>query len=172
MKHYLVMALSIVATYMKAQIAIGKETTSNASVSLEFGSENRGLLLPWVNSAAEVTGSVDGTIIFDVTDKKVKYKKAGNWFDLTVANNGSVSTALQDPLTEQQSAGVKIGDNAATDNTSGILVLTDVKRAMILPKVASPHLNIINPEPGMMVYDTVARQLAVFNGTVWSFWRP
>ncbi len=45
-------------------------------------------------------------------------------------------------------------------------------KAMILPKVASPHLNIKNPAPGMIVYDTDARQLAVFNGTVWSFWKP
>ncbi|WP_262907374.1 hypothetical protein [Chryseobacterium sp. LC2016-27] len=43
---------------------------------------------------------------------------------------------------------------------------------MILPKVASPHLNIINPSAGMMVYDTVKKQLAIYNGTVWSFWKP
>lgn len=156
----------------KAQIAIGRPTTTNATVSLEFGTENMGLLLPWVTSAAAVTGSVDGTIIFDAADKKVKYKKAGAWFDLTVNTNGAVNTVLQDPLTEQAAAGVKIGTNADSDPTPGILVLTDADKAMILPKVASPHLNIINPSPGMMVYDTTARQLAVFNGTVWTYWRP
>ena len=31
---------------------------------------------------------------------------------------------------------------------------------------------IIKPEPGTMVYDTNAKQLAVFNGTVWTFWKP
>lgn len=35
---------------------------------------------------------------------------------------------------------------------------------MILPKVASPHLNIINPAPGVMVYDTTNKQLAVLMG--------
>ncbi|WP_435524785.1 hypothetical protein [Chryseobacterium indoltheticum] len=39
--------------------------------------------------------------------------------------------------------------------------MEDTDKAMILPKVASPHLNIINPAPGMMVYDTTAKQLAV-----------
>ena len=44
--------------------------------------------------------------------------------------------------------------------------------SMILPKVASPHLNIIKPAAGMIVYDSVSRQLAVYNGKVWSFWKP
>jgi hypothetical protein len=43
---------------------------------------------------------------------------------------------------------------------------------MVLPKVASPHLNIISPSAGMIVYDTIKKQLAVYNGTVWSFWKP
>ena len=34
------------------------------------------------------------------------------------------------------------------------MVLADTNKAMVLPKVASPHLNIVNPAPGMMVYDT------------------
>jgi hypothetical protein len=83
-----------------------------------------------------------------------------------------VDTTLQDPLTEKSTAKVAIGANGATDTTPGILVLTDKDKAMILPKVASPHLNIINPSAGMLVYDTTAKQLAVFNGTVWSFWKP
>jgi len=42
----------------------------------------------------------------------------------------------------------------------------------VLPKMASPHLNIINPAPGMIVYDTTAKLMTVFNGSVWTFWRP
>lgn len=158
-----------------AQVAIGKNTITNNSVSLEFGSditEKRGIVLPWVVSSSSVTGAVDGTIIYDTSDKKIKYKKSGNWFDLTVETSGAVNTSLQDSKTELESAKVAIGKNAETDTTPGILVLTDTDKAMILPKVAMPHLNIKNPAPGMMVYDTVNRQLAVFNGTNWSFWKP
>jgi len=54
----------------------------------------------------------------------------------------------------------------------GILVLSDTNTAMILPKMDSPHLNIVNPAPGMMAYDTKTNQLAIFKGTVWTFWRP
>lgn len=198
------------ATAASSQVAIGKNSiTTGSNVSLEFydSADNvRGMVLPWVSTVANnpvayntSTGAgyrgiqgtvVDGTIIFDLSDKKVKYRKAGAWFDLTgspifpltvkdaSSNNvtfaqfNSIDSSLQDNKKENLNAKAAIGTNGATDTTPGILVLTDVNRAMVLPKVASPHLKIINPAPGMMVYDTVKRQLAVYNGTVWSFWKP
>jgi len=155
-----------------SQVAIGKTSVSNASVSLEFGSGNKGIILPWVTSAASVTGAVDGTLVYDIADKKVKYRKSGSWIDLSVDTTGIVDTVLQASQTELSGAKVVIGAGGASDTTPGILVLKDTNKAMILPKVASPHLNIINPSAGMMAYDTVSHQLAVFNGTVWSFWKP
>lgn len=154
-----------------AQVAIGKSLVSNTAVSLEFGNGNRGIILPWVTSAASVTGAVDGTMIYDITDKKVKYLKSGTWYDLTVDSSGVADTTLQDSKVEIAGAKVVIGNGGVSDTTPGILVLNDTNKAMILPKVASPHLNIINPSAGMMVYDTVKHQFAVFNGTVWSFWK-
>jgi len=173
-----------------SQVAIGKanistlsdNVTPNPSISLEFGNGNRGIILPWVENAAAVVtaGVVDGTIIYDRDDKKVKYRRNGTWFDLSVNTEGTMvdpvsgvnGETLQTSATEKASAKAAIGTNGATDSTPGILVLTDTTKAMVLPKVASPHLNIINPAAGMMVYDTTAKQLAVFNGTVWSFWKP
>ncbi|MCT2409128.1 hypothetical protein NZD88_16390 [Chryseobacterium antibioticum] len=172
MKKTFISIFVIISACVFAQVAIGKNSVTNSSVSLEFGMGNRGLLLPWVTSTGSVTGAVDGTMIYDITDKKVKYRKNGSWFDLSVDNTGIVDTTLQDALVEQTSAKTAVGVNAATDGTSGILVLTDTNKAMILPKVDSPHLNIINPAAGMIVYDTVKHQLAIFNGTVWSFWKP
>ena len=171
-KNIIISSFLLFSIFAFSQVAIGKPSVTNTSVSLEFGDGNKGLLLPWVTSAANVTGAVNGTIIYDITDKKVKYRKSGNWFDLSVDTTGTVDTTLQDSLTEKPTAKVAIGVNGATDATQGILVLTDTDKAMILPKVASPHLNIINPSAGMLVYDTTAHQLAVFNGTVWSFWKP
>lgn len=193
-----------------SQIAIGKSAvTAGSNVSLEFydATDNvKGIVLPWVSTVPDnplpynaTTGEgyrgmqgtiVDGTIIFNLPDKKVKYMKAGAWFDLTgsptfplvlkdESNNdvtfvqfNSINSSLQDNARESDNAKSAIGVNAATDTTNGILVLTDSDKAMVLPKVESPHLNVQNPAPGMMVYDTVKRQLAVFNGTVWSFWKP
>lgn len=183
MKNTFLLLTALFGTFATAQVAIGKvgittladNVTPNPWISLEFGpdtTEKRGLVLPWVNSAGAVTGSVDGTIVYDLTDHKVKYKRAGSWFDLSVDTNGVADTTLQDNKSEQSNAKAAIGSAATTDTTPGILVLTDENKAMILPKVALPHLNIKNPAAGMLAYDTTNRQLAVFNGTSWSFWKP
>ncbi len=157
-----------------AQVAIGKGSVSNSSVSLEFAeNENRGMILPWVTSTGAVAGVADGSFVYDLSDHKVKVKYAGGWKDLSVDATGATGTAvdIQNSATENTAAKASIGTPTSAAAANGILVLEDQSKAMILPKVASPHLTIINPAPGMMVYDTTAKQLAVFNGTVWSFWK-
>ena len=176
MKNQLFVLLCItISSFSLAQVAIGKDILTNSNVSLEFGSdvlEKKGMVLPWVTSSMAVIGAVDGTIIFDTTDYKVKYKKSGNWFDLSVDDNGSANTNLQDAKSDLVDSKVVIGKDGATDDTPGILVLSDVDKAMVLPLVYEPHLNIKNPTAGTMVYDTKNRQLVLFNGTNWSFWKP
>ena len=157
--------ISSVSLY--SQVAIGKAVAESASSSIEFGNANRGIVLPWVTDAASMQNVVNGTLAFDLTDKKVKSYQNNTWIDLSIDGTGVADSTLQDALNENQAAKVVIGTPTAT---SGILVLEDNNKAMILPKVASPHLNIISPAAGMMVYDTVKKQLAVFNGSVWTFW--
>lgn len=168
-------AVTSIAT--DAQIGIGKSMVSSPSVSLEFGSANKGLILPWVISINAVTGVENGTMVFDLSDKKVKVKYASGWKDLSVNSQGTTidpitlvdGAVIQNTSTEIKTAKASIG---LPTSVPGILVLEDRDKAMVLPKVASPHLNIINPSPGMIVYDTANKQLAVFNGTMWSFWKP
>lgn len=150
-----------------SQVAIGKTILESASSSLEFGAENRGLLLPWITNISSIQNVTNGTLIFDLSDKKVKSYQNNTWVDLSIDATGVADSTLQDTLNDNPTAKVSIGIPTAT---SGILVLEDNNKAMILPKVASPHLNIISPAAGMMVYDTVKKQLAVFNGSVWTFW--
>ena len=199
MKNIFLTLSILVSACASAQVAIGKASltkladniTPNPSISLEFGNENRGIVLPWVNGTIITTPFIsgsptteivaNGTIVFSTNDAKIKVKYASGWKDLTVKNNTdiipgitnqTVNTSLQDSLSDLETAKVLIGGNPDTDTTPGILVLADTDKAMVLPKVASPHLNIVNPAAGMMVYDTTSKQLAVFNGTVWSFWKP
>ncbi|AZA77182.1 hypothetical protein EG347_06530 [Chryseobacterium sp. G0186] len=157
---------------VKSQVAIGKPTVTNASVSLEFAdTENRGLVLPYIETKTGITEN--GTIIYDTADHKVKYlKDTGMWTDLSVDNTGTANILIQTSKIESMTAKSVIGSTATIDTTPGILILSDTNKAMILPKVASPHLNIIDPAPGMMAYDTVKQQLAVYNGKVWTFWKP
>jgi hypothetical protein len=172
MKKTIISSIFFFAASLNAQVAISKANITNGSVSLEFANtENRGLILPYVTDKSGITEN--GTMIYDTTDHKVKYLKDNAWFDFSVDASGTADLSIQGPdKTEQPGAKVAIYTTGGTDNTAGILVLGDTNKAMILPQVASPHLNIINPSAGMMVYDTTKRQLAVFNGTVWSFWKP
>ena len=175
MKNIVATLSLLFATTLSAQVAIGKATVSSPAVSLEFydnADNTRGIILPWVTSTAAVTGAVNGTIVYNTADRKVYVKYASGWRDLSVDTTGTVTTTLQDALSDLDTAKVLIGGDPATDTTPGILVLADTNKAMVLPKVASPHLNIVKPSPGMIVYDTTKKQLAVFNGTVWSFWKP
>lgn len=156
----------------KAQVGIDTDHVTNASVLMEFSTAPKGILLPWVNNASAVTAAVPGTFIFDTSDKKVKYLKGGtlpSWIDLSIDATGTVDTSLQNSLNENNYTKVIIG--APSTAAPGVLVLESQDKALVLPKVDSPYLNIISPDPGLIVYDSRHKQLAVFNGSVWSFWK-
>jgi len=149
-----------------------KTAPTNTSVSLEFGDhENKGIVIPYV-AASSMTDISDGTLIMDPTDNIMKIREAGNWRDLTgpATKTNAVDVSIQQNKDENVRAKTIIGANT-NDGTTGILILSDTNKAMILPRVALPHLNIKNPAAGMMAYDTVNKQLAVFNGTQWTFWQ-
>lgn len=176
MKNIYTILCAFLSASFFSQVAIGKTSVSSASVSLEFGTGNRGMVLPWITSTASVANVVNGTMIYDLTDKKVKIKYNTAWKDLSVNTEGTTidpltgidGIAIQDAAQENTLAKVAIG---TLTSDPGILVLEDKNKAMILPMVDSPHLNIINPAPGMIVYDTFNKQLAIYNGKVWSFWK-
>ena len=185
-KYFSILSVMI-ASLSFAQVAIGKSNISNTSVSLEFGTGNKGIILPWATNAAGVSlsptaNAKGGAFILDVNDRKVKISKNnGTWFDLTVHNlekpatggNTAIDNSLQTnaAFPEKTDAKTMIGGNPTTDSTPGILVLADTNKAMIPPLVTDPATNIKNPAPGMMVYDSAKKLLAVYNGTVWSYWR-
>lgn len=178
MKYLFLVGLAFLSGNIYSQVAIGKPSVSSPSVSLDFGPENRGMVLPWVTSEGSVANVVNGTLVYDLNDKKVKVKYASGWKDLSVNTNGTtvdpsngIDGALIQDASVPENASAKVAIGATLTAAPGILVLEDTNKAMVLPKVASPHLNIINPAPGMMVYDNFNKVLAVYNGTVWSFWR-
>ncbi|MCX8525314.1 hypothetical protein OF897_15455 [Chryseobacterium formosus] len=103
MKKLTIILLGLFSISTFSQIAVGKSAvTAGSNVSLEFydSSDNaKGIVVPWTSTVANnpvtynaTTGAgyrgmqgtvVDGTIIFDLSDKKMKYMKAGSWSDLT-----------------------------------------------------------------------------------------
>ncbi len=163
-------AVTLGLSTTQAQVAIGQDEVTSASVSLEFkANEGRGLLLPWVDSETAVAGVVNGTMVYDASENKVKVKYASGWTDLSVESAGGSFTLPSQPASEKSSAKVTIGGDG-TDTTAGILVLADTDKAMVLPKVEDTD-DVINPAPGMMVYVENKQVLALFNGSDWTFWK-
>ena len=177
MKTYLTLLTLLYSTVIFAQVIINpgtKTAVTNTSVSLEFGAEDRGIILPYV-TVANAISAVPGTLVMDHADKVMKLKLGnGTWQNLT--GNAAKNNMIVNPfitIAENPAAKTVIGSSAIPQaQVPGILILSDPDKAMILPQVPSPHLNIKNPAPGMMVYDSANKILAVFNGTQWSFWKP
>jgi len=151
-----------------AQIALGKSTVDGAGI-LDFDT-GKGMVLPWVQTAG--TTDADGTLLFDTTDNKVKLRQNGAWFDLSI-NSGSLDVNRANAVAAhllkiEEETNHVIG--SATPSANGVLVLESSDKALILPKMASPHLNMVDPEPGTIVYDTDSKLMCVFNGSEWTFW--
>lgn len=176
MKKILLSFLLAVSSLMFSQIIIGDElgtTTTKTSVLLEFSkAENRGIILPYVKSLP--ANPSEGTMLLDAstsTSAKIKYYK-GEWVDLTNDQDRypfDMTTILgQQPVVEEGS-NAKTIIGAATTSADGVLVLESTDKAMVLPTVVNID-DIVNPSPGMMVYVSSTKVLALYNGAKWSFW--
>lgn len=194
MKTKINIILVLFTNFLFAQIAIEKDSLSSPSVSLEFGNANKGLVVPWATSEKDVetAGVVPGSIIYDLKDNNLKVYRSiqdpmtgSHWFsysikppELAPGNTVQIDSSLQDNLTENPTARVIITSDPvlkqdpSSDTTNGVLILSDTDKAMILPKVALPEQNIINPAAGMMVFDTERKLLMIFDGVSWTYWMP
>lgn len=149
---------------VSAQVAIGKETLTNSSVLLEFNTEAKGIILP---SVASAPGAAGGTFVFNTTDKSIQVFQNTGWTVLTDSSQGVVHPYSNSGT--ETGAGTIIG--AVASAKPGVLVMESTTKAMVLPKVANPHLNIRGAIAGTMVYDTVSSSLAVYDGAQWSYWK-
>lgn len=171
-------ALLCVGTAM-AQVAIGgdKGNTDNNSILLEFDDsvDNvKGIIIPAVENTnkalATNTANNHGTFLFDKSDNTVKVYANQEWKLLTEEGTGDGTDLLKSNNAEiVDVVGVVIGND--TTDTKGVVVLNHDTKAMVLPKITDPHLNVKNPYPGMMCYDIGRKSLAVFNGSYWYYWK-
>ncbi len=147
-----------------AQSAIEKHTVDGDGI-LDFASgTTKGIILPAI--ATLPATPANGTFLYDKNDQKVKMFQNGSWVNLTDQGN---STAVLPYSGTANGTQTVIGAKSTT--VSGVLVLESANKVLILPKIASPHLNVPGAYPGMMCYDTNAKALAVYDGTNWSYWK-
>lgn len=151
-----------------AQTAIEKQTVSSNSVVLDFVSgTTKGIILPAVEILP--TAPANGTFLFDAhpDEKNIKMYQNNSWVELSgvgsttnlVGYSGTVENAKKTVIGAKESA------------ADGVLVLEATNKALVLPKIANPHLTVKSPYPGMMCYDTSRKALAVFDGVVWNYWK-
>lgn len=150
----------------RAQTAIETKTVSSVSSVLEFATgTTKGIILPAVTTLP--AAPANGTFLFDKTDKIVKMRQNGIW--VLLSGVGNDTTVPYSGTTQDNTKQTVMG--ARTTAVDGVLVLEAPNKALVLPKVADPHLNVKSPYPGMVCYDTTKKALAVFDGKLWNYWK-
>ncbi|KFC21490.1 hypothetical protein [Epilithonimonas lactis] len=173
MKIFLTVFSFGVCTLTSAQVAIGKKSVTNASVLLEFGDENKGIILPQVLSSKS---SIGGTFIYSAKDRSVQVWEGransgnGGWTDLTKNETSGINHNFINSGHDVASAKGAIIGNSST-NKDGVLILESSLRALVLPGVSSPNLNMKGAVAGTMVYDRESDTLALYDGVNWSYWK-
>jgi len=169
-KIFVGLVLNLAVYNVDAQIGIAKETVNGMSTILDFkdtSSNTKGLIIPSVDSApSTLTNEDNGTFIFDKSDSIIKIYENNIWKNLSdVGNSSSVFANIS------LETGTKVIIGNPTSNAKGVLILESPDKAMILPLIGNPHINVKKPYPGMICYDTVSKSLSVFDGLVWSYWK-
>lgn len=164
MKTLNILFFFIMSVSVSAQMAIGKESVSGSGI-LDFGTGlNKGIILPAVTTMP--ASPTNGTFVLDKNDRKIKMLENEIWVEMT--NSGNTDSLVANSGTEN-GRGVIVG--ADTSAATGVLIMESANRALILPNISDPELNVKSPYPGMMCYDTVSKSIAIFDGTVWNYWK-
>lgn len=166
MKNIILLLGILSSGFIFAQVGIGKESIDGDGI-LDFApNTTNGIMLPIVETLPN--DAVAGTILMDKNDKTVKMKDDSTWVALSDA--GSVNNVTFNSNAEVPGPNRVIIGNSTT-TVPGVLVLESSEKALVLPKIADPHINVKSPYPGMMCYDTVSKTMAVFDGLKWSYWK-
>ena len=177
MKKLTYISFLIIAGFASAQVSIGgKQSVEGEATILDFNNvadNTKGIILPAIKnrSTAIATDKAknNGTFFFEKDTSKVMMYENEKWVELNNKEGNKTSLVVNESAESPGNHGTIIG--AETSAAKGVLILESVDKAMILPKIANPHDTVKNPYPGMICYDTASDTLAVFDGTVWNYWK-
>ena len=169
MKKYIYLFLFVlVINKANAQLIIATDNnnvkqTESTLIQFEDG-YTKGIILP--ANTQVTTNPTNGSFTFDQSDRKVKMYENDQWVSLTpTGDSGAILTINSNDNGE----GVIVG--AETSTAEGVLVLESDDRALVLPRIDNPVVNVNSPYPGMIAYDTTSKTIAIFDGKLWSFWK-
>lgn len=167
MKKILITILILTPFFIFSQVGIGKSSVDGDGI-LDFENPAKGgIVLPAVTSLPTGSAATNGTILYDYTNARVKVRQNNVWENLTPKLGDTSDINLN--TSPETGNGVIIGANSSS--ADGVLVLESQTKALILPKIDQPHLNLVNPYPGTMCYDTYNKAIAVFDGSKWYFYK-
>jgi len=146
--------LSCIST--QAQVLIDRHLATSASVTLEFGTQTRGILLEPATLPASPSA---GTIIFDDSTASLRYYNGSSWS--TAATGGTINTVVDYTTTSQ------VIINSTFSSATGLFIIEATNRALVLPKLSNGLLAIKSPTPGLLYYDTLLKAMMVYNGNLW-----
>lgn len=166
MKKVFTIIITFYAVTISAQVAIEKSQVDGDGL-LDFPTNTtKGILLPIVETLPSDASA--GTLLMDKNDKTLKMNVESAWVPLS--DEGSVTGAIFNTNSEIPGQN-RVIMGSDTTSAPGVLVLESSDKALILPKIASPHTSVKNPYPGMICYDTISKSMAVFDGLKWSYWK-
>lgn len=177
-KYFVLLILSLgMLSVANAQTVIANRTVNNPSAVLDFAAgTTKGIILPAVETMP--TSPANGTFLFDKTTQIIKMYQNGAWVNLSGTGDASAivpytgtSNSKQTILGSRTTKVLDGSGNYVDGAVDGVLVLESPNKALVLPKISNPHLNVKSPYPGMMCYDTNRKALAVFDGNVWNYWK-
>lgn len=163
-----------------AQLVIGKNTVNGNSTLMDFNSDSyntKGIILPALSQTPTFTITAEdlngqhpnnGTFIFDRTMKRIRMFENNQWVTIGITE-GEISTLKIPTNLEEKGEGIIIGSEET--KAKGVFVLESPDKAMILPYIADPHLNVKGAYPGMICYDTSSNTMAFFDGANWSYYQ-
>lgn len=170
LKLTLIIATIFLISKVSGQVGIINKTPNVNSV-LDVSKGIDGMVLPWVTILPNSPKL--GTIIFDATTASTPNFKYYNGSWNLLSGNGSLDLSVQNSL-KTISTGIAIQAGSNSENMTipkGALDLQSNNKALVLPIVTNPATSIINPTPGMIVFDTNDKMVKMFTGQVWEYYR-
>jgi hypothetical protein len=136
--------------------SVGIGTPSpDAAAALDIFSNNKGVLIPRVTSAVRQTmavGSGNGLLVYDMDSASFWYYGDGDWHEISSSINEAWK--VKTPDTVWTTRKVLVGDygNAAS---SAVFEVKSSSKGILIPRMTSLQISsIVNPETGLLVYDT------------------
>ncbi|WP_147439140.1 hypothetical protein [Faecalibacter macacae] len=183
MKKYIyLLSLFCLANFTSAQMKIGENNKiTNSSVLLEFdnlnGANKKGIVLPvyyMPPSRRSLENIKNGTFVVDYASNQIKVYENDKWVFLTPTDRNILRKPIRNDDSNNIGKGVLITDDKnVSENyeSQGGLELVSETKALVLPHIKNPHLNVTRPIMGFMCYDTVTESIAMFDGTYWHYWK-